>query len=319
MAQEVRVVGGQYSINRKKQKMPMRYITIKLILTNGDTYKESPDGSSNVKILTCNSEYGHCNANITIIKTGMGFSGDSATIVIHGLDITSIEQFQYMQQYSPVDLGINAVEIYAGDRLVDGKLPQFMYRGEVFLAKLPANPASNDIGFVIKSLNGVTSMNQYTQDTSIKGTVSHDSVLRSIISRAEFPYNYLPHKVNGFVTDIHLKGNWRKQLSKFCESFGYNFRIDANNVYVSAVDTTLTNVGRATTISANNIMQGNPEGEDRSVFVNTWYDSNLVFGQQVKLDTYLTYLAGDYTIVGMKINIANNDDCWDNQLELARY
>ena len=67
----------------------MRYITVKIILDNG-TYKESHDQGSNVMTLTCNSFYGHCNASISIVKAGLGFSGESANITIHGFDKNTI-------------------------------------------------------------------------------------------------------------------------------------------------------------------------------------------------------------------------------------
>ena len=224
-----------------------------------------------------------------------------------------------MQEISPEDLGINAVEVYAGNYKSDENgLPNFIYRGEVFSATLPSIPISNDIGLVINSLSGGNSLNEYTQTTSVDGNTSVERVIRNIISKAEYGYTPNINIPAISVTDIHLDGNWRIQLADICKKFRLKFRIDADIIRVAPYANILA-VSKKTTISSNNVMQGSPEGGNRSVIVNAWYDSDLIYGQKITLLSQFDYFNGDYIIIGMKINIANNDDAWDNQLTLMRY
>lgn len=291
-----------------------RFITIKIILQTG-SYSNSPAGS-NIKTFTCNSEYANCNAICNIQKRGLGFSGESANITIYGLNMDSIKDLTYLQTLSPLNLGQNYIEVYAGNEETDKDLPNFIYRGQIYEAKLSTNPASDNIAFTISSLSGGNSLNQYTQSTSIKGNATHQTIIRNIVSKAEYGYTILFNLVNGYAKDIYLKGNWRDQLAVFCHKFRYKFRIDGANIYVAPANKLLYK-GKETTISAKNVMQGTPTGADRSIVVNTWYDSNLVYGQKIVLEA--NQFSGKYIIIGMGINIANNDDAWDNKLTLMRY
>ena len=295
-----------------------RLMTIKLILDNGD-YKESSNPGSNVLQLQCDNGYSNCNAHAGITKSGLGLSSESASVTIHGLDKTTIEQLTYMQTISPEDLGINAIEIYAGNRITsEDSLPNMIYRGQIFSASLPTNPASNDIGFSITSLSGGNSLSQYTQTTSVDGRATVESVVRNIIAKAEYGYTPDINIPVIYVSDVYLKGNWRVQLQKICTKFRLKFKVDADIIRVAEYNKPFPNI-KKTVISAKNILQGSPAGADRFVIAETWFDSDLIYGQKIQLDSQFDYFNGDYIITGMRMNIANNDDAWDNQLSLMRY
>lgn len=298
-------------------RLQNRNMSVKLILDNG----VFPSNNSNVKDITCNDGKDFCAAEVIIMKQGSGYSAISCVLIIHGMDFDDCCSFVVMQQKRNWNLSKNSIEVYAGNQPTNKSLPPLLFKGSVLKAMLPKNPTDTNGAFIIMALQGGVEINEWSEPTSISGEISKVFALKSIIAKSYIGYSpSISPDVTGVVKDVVLEGNWREQLTKFCQKFNLEFRIDVidgqNVVMVAPPNKPF--VKQTTEISEqNNNLIGLPDGSDMCIQVDTWFDSTLIFGQLVELKTVITPLNGTYLVTGMRIELSNNSDSWYNHLELT--
>lgn len=302
-----------------------RYMTIKLILDPG-MYPPVPGPSratvfpgstteggtsSNVKILTCNSDVDSLTAEVTISKA-TGWNDCSAYAVIYGLNIDDINAFSRYNPAFASEILQNWIEIYAGYTTDANGLPPFVYRGQIRMAGADLNNPSR--GFTVISQMGLTNQNTISPTTAPQGTIKLSTLFSEIASKFTPPLIYKGTNVTGIADHPNYSGAINDQIKNACADYGFTCRVDGEYLLVAPVGQSFSS--DVFVLNSQNGMLGYPVPEEFGISVRLRFNPTVQFGQRIKIESQLLIANNTWYINGMTSILQNRGNKWETRLIL---
>lgn len=224
------------------------------------------------------------------ISTYGGTHSNTANVSIWGLSrddlgrLTQLNIWGEHKSYSVLEISANG---------------SLCYVGTVMTAVADFNKAP-DIPLIINCQPAAFLNSTVAKPFSFNGEMRVDEIIKSIV--APFGMTVINNGVTSSLNNQVLQGNPYSQITAACSAVGCFYEISYSSVYISNKSKSLE--GNGIYVSPETGLIGYPIYSMFGLTAKTYFNPSYKMSQKIKLDTYLPYATGDYTVGGITHNLS---------------